>query len=217
VKALAVVGVVWLAVAARAAAGQGLTASIGAQVALVSYREVASGLRYQGTGFGGAVSARYRRLSAEGTVTRVSLDPSSGSSAKAGFTSTQVDAWVGYDVASYASLEVGLARRSADPEFDAQSVGAVRIGARSFYEIGPGATVLFRANYLAAPKFSGGGHAPFSLDLGLVLDVQLAGRLHGTAAYSFQRINRKTNPGGTGETDAPIQQTAARVGVAVAL
>jgi len=47
------------------------------------------------------------------------------------------------------------------------------------------------------------------------LDVRLAGRLHGTAAYTFQRINRKTNPGGTGEIDAPVQETVARVGLAV--
>src|SRR2546427_8462167 len=37
-------------------------------------------------------------------------------------------------------------------------------------------------------------------------------RSHGTAGYTFQRINRKTNPGGTGEIDAPIQGTMARVG-----
>ena len=37
-----------------------------------------------------------------------------------------------------------------------------------------------------------------------------------TAAYAFQRINRKTNPGGTGEIDAPIQETVARVGLALA-
>ena len=119
-------------------------------------------------------------------------------------------------MAPYASLEVGIIRRTADPELDAQSVGAVRLGARSFYEIGPGATILFRANYLAAPKFSGGGRAPFSLDLGLGLDVRLAGRLRGTAAYAFQRINRKTSPGSTGEIDAPIQETVGRVGLALA-
>jgi len=176
---------------------------------------VASGLRYQGTGFGGAASARYRRLSAEAEVVRLTLDPATGSSATSGFTATEVSAWVAYDVATYASVEAGFIRRTADPEFDAQSVGAVRVGARSFYEIGPGATVLFRANYLAAPKFSGGGHAAFSVDLGLGLDVRLAGRFHGTAGYTFQRINRKTNPGGTGEIDAPIQETVARVGLAV--
>ena len=188
--------------------------SIGPQVVLASYREVVSQLRYAGIGVGGVVSVRFHKLSAEAAVTRVTLDTAGGSAATTGFTATQVDVWLAYDVASYASLEVGVIRRTADPELDAQSVGAVRLGARSFYEIGPGATVLFRANYLAAPKFSGGGTASLSLDLGLGLDVRLAGRLHGTADYAFQRINRKTDPGGTGEIDAPIQETVARVGLA---
>ncbi len=212
-----VAGLALLVLASPAAPAQGLAVTVGPQFALASYREVAAGLRYQGTGFGGALSARYRKLSAEASVVRLALDPASGSTATSGFTATEVDAWVAYDLATYASVEAGFIRRSADPELDAQSVGAVRIGARSFYEIGPGATVLFRANYLAAPKFSGGGHAGFSIDLGLGLDVQLAGRLHGTAGYTFQRISRRTNPGGTGEIDAAIQGTVARVGVALAL
>ena len=211
----AAAGVALLVLASRAVLAQQVNVTIGPQFALGSYREVASGLRYQGTGFGGAASARYRRLSAEAQVVRLTLDPATGSSATSGFTATEVSAWVAYDVATYASVEAGFIRRTADPEFDAQSVGAVRVGARSFYEIGPGATVLFRANYLAAPKFSGGGHAAFSVDLGLGLDVRLAGRFHGTAGYTFQRINRKTNPGGIGEIDAPIQETVARVGLAV--
>jgi len=211
----AAAGVALLVLASRAVLAQQVNVTIGPQFALGSYREVASGLRYQGTGFGGAASARYRKLSLEAVVVRLSLDPATGSSATSGFTATEVSAWVTYDVATYASVEAGFIRRTADPEFDAQSVGAFRIGARSFYEIGPGATVLFRANYLGAPKFSGGGHAAFSVDLGLGLDVRLAGRLHGTADYTFQRINRKTNPGGTGEIDAPIQETVARVGLAV--
>ena len=211
----AAVGVALLVLASPAAPAQRVTAIVGPQFALASYREVASGLRYQGSGFGGALSARYRRLSAEASIVRLTLDPANGSAATSGFTATDVNAWVAYDVATYASVEAGFIRRTADPEFDAQSVGAVRVGARSFYEIGPGATVLFRANYLAAPKFSGGGHAGFSIDLGLGLDVRLAGRMHGTAGYTFQRINRKTNPGGTGEIDAPMQATVARVGLAV--
>jgi opacity protein-like surface antigen len=189
---------------------------LGPQFVLASYREVAPGLTYQGNGFAAALTARYHKLSAEATVLRVSLDPADGSSATNGFKATEVNAWLGYDVAAYASVEIGIIRRTADPELDAQSIGALRVGARSSYEIGPGATVLFRANYLAAPKFSGGGHAPFSLDLGLGLDVRLAGRLHGTAAYAFQRVNRKTNPGGTGELNAPIQGTVARLGLGVA-
>ena len=213
----AAVGVALLVLASPAAPAQRVTAIVGPQFALASYREVASGLRYQGSGFGGALSARYRRLSAEASIVRLTLDPANGSAATSGFTATDVNAWVAYDVATYASVEAGFIRRTADPEFDAQSVGAVRVGARSFYDIGPGATVVFRANYLAAPKFSGGGRASVSLDLGLGLDLRLAGRLHGTANYAFNRMNRRTNPGGTGEVDAPIQQSVARVGLALAL
>ena len=204
-----------LALALRPAAGQLVT--VGPQFVLADYREVASGLRYRGSGVGGALWARRDRFSAEAAVVRVSLDTTDGSAATAGFTATQVDVWVAYDVAAYASVEVGVLHRSADPEFHAQSVGAVRVGGRSFYAIGPGATVVFRADYLAAPKFSGGGRSAVSLDLGLGLDVRLAGRLHGTATYAFTRMNRKTNPRGTGEMDAPIQETEARVGLALAL
>ena len=209
----AALGPLLLALALRPAAGQLVT--VGPQFVLADYREVASGLRYRGNGFGGALWARRNRFSVEAAVVRLSFDPVAGSAADSGFTATQVDAWVAYDVAAYASIEVGVLHRSVDPEFDAQSVGAVRVGARSFYQIGPGATVVFRADYLAAPKFSGGGHAAVSLDLGLGLDVRLAGRLHATATYAFNRMNRRTNPGGTGEIDAPIQETVARLGLAL--
>ena len=189
--------------------------TFGPQFALMDYREVSSGLRYSGTGGGAVAALTYRRFSLAAAAVRLSLDPTDGSTAGVGFTATQIDAWVGYDVASYASLEVGVIRRTADPELDAQSLGAVRVGARSSYPLGPGATVSFRANYLAAPKFSGGGHAAFSLDLGLGLDVQLFGHVRGLADYGFQRVNRRTDPGGQGEIDSPIQQSVARVGLGV--
>ena len=63
------------------------------------------------------MSARYRRLSADVGLVRLTLDPATGSAATTGFTATEVDAWVAYDVATYASVEVGLIRRTASPEF----------------------------------------------------------------------------------------------------
>jgi hypothetical protein len=186
---------------------------IGPEAALVDYREVSSGLRYSGSGFGGVATARYRKVSAAVDVVRLTLTPSAGSAAGAGFKSTQVDVWLAYDVASYVSIEVGALRRTADPALNAQALGAVRLGARSLYDLGPGATILFRANYLAAPKFSGGGSASFSLDLGLGLDIRVGGRLHGIVDYAFERVNRRTNAGGLGDKDAPIQQSLARVGL----
>ena len=201
------------ALAVGPAAAQRLT--IGPLGVMADYKEVDVGLRYSGWGYGGTAMAQWRKLSAEVAVVRLSLDPTTGSSAPAGFKATQLDAWIGYAVSPYASLEVGLARRSPSDAFEAQSLGAIRVGARSAYEIGPGAVVSLRVNYLAAAKFSGGGHAPFALDLGLGLDLRLASRLHALAHYQFQRVDRKTNPGGTGEISAPLQLSIARAGLAV--
>jgi hypothetical protein len=190
--------------------------SIGPQFALASYREVSSGLRYQGSGLGGALVARFRRLHAEASVVRLSFDPESGATATGSFKATEVSGWLAFDVATYASIEAGFIRRSVDPAFNAQSVGALRLGARSFYTLGSGATVLFHADYLAAPHFTGGGTAPFSIDLGLGLDVQLAGRVHATAAYAFQRLDRRTTLPGATQLDAAIEESLARLGLAVA-
>src|SRR5207247_246774 len=90
----ATAGVVLLVLAARAAPAQGITVTVGPQLALASYREVASGLRYQGTGFGGGASARYRKLSAEAGVVRLTLDPAAGGTATRGG-SAATAAWRG--------------------------------------------------------------------------------------------------------------------------
>src|SRR5256886_7593387 len=91
-----------LALALRPAAGQLVT--VGPQFVLADYREVASGLRYRGSGVGGALWARRGRVSAEAAVGRVSLDTTGGSAATAGFTPTPVDVWVAYDVAAHARV-----------------------------------------------------------------------------------------------------------------
>src|SRR5439155_634338 len=122
----------------------------GAQGGMADYREADAGRRYSGWGYGGTATAQWRKFSAEGAVVRLNLDPANGSSAPAGFKATQLAAWIGYALSPYASLEVGLARRSPSDDFEAQSLGAIRLGARSAYEIGPGAVISLRANYLAA-------------------------------------------------------------------
>src|SRR2546430_1465812 len=202
-----------LGLAGGAGSAQHLT--IGAQGVMADYKEVDAGLRYSGWGYGGTATAQWRKFRAEVAVVRLSLDPAKGSSAPAGVKATQLDAWIGYAVSPYASLEVGLARRSPSDDFEAQSLGAIRLGARSAYEIGPGAVISLRGNYLAAAKFSRGGPPPFAPDLGLGLDLRLASRVHALAHYQFQRVDRKTNPGGTGEISAPLQLSVARAGLAV--
>src|SRR5207237_9120522 len=90
----AALGALLLALALRPAAGQLVT--VGPQFALADYREVASGLRYRGSGFGGALWGRRGRLSVGAGVVRVGVDPADGSAATTGFPGTQVDAWGAY-------------------------------------------------------------------------------------------------------------------------
>src|SRR3970282_2692908 len=66
--------------------------------------------------------------------------------------------------------------RPADPEFDAQSVGAIRLGVRGHYLLGPGADITVRANYLGGAKFSGGGSSSLGIEMGLGLS---GGKTHG--------------------------------------
>src|SRR5436309_15027708 len=145
---------VWGALAAGAAGAQHVT--IGAQGVMADYKEVDAGLRYSGWGYGGTATAQWRKFSAEVAVVRLSLDPTNGSSAPAGFKATQLDAWIGYAVSPYASLDVGLARRLPSDVFEAQSLGAIRLGARSAYEIGPCSAISLLSNYLAVTTFSVG-------------------------------------------------------------
>src|SRR5256885_5720687 len=132
----AAAGVALFVLASPAALAQRVAVTVGPQFVLASYREVASGLRYQGTGFGGAVSARYRKLSAEADVVRLTLDPTSGSAATSGFTATEVDAWVAYDLATYASVEAGLIRPTAGPGLRAPWGGAGAVRGAAVYGIG---------------------------------------------------------------------------------
>ena len=181
----------------------------GAQVAFGDYREVSGDLHWRGAGPAAWASVSLRKLTLEGRFARIKYDPVAGGSATEGFKATQLDGFARYYLASNVSAEVGVTNRKADPEFDAQSMAAVRIGARGSYLLGPGATIALRGNYLAGAKFSGGGKAPFAFDIGLSIMVgAVNGRYRVTGDYDFQTAKRKT------VTDAPLQQTLARIGVA---
>lgn len=186
------------------------TVLLGVQGALGDYREVSTNLRYSGGGIGGSLTLRVGRLSAEGALTRLNYDPRDASAALAKFTATQIDARLGVDVSGGLTAEVGLLRRTIDPELTAQEMGAARIGVRYSKVIGPGATVGVRGNYLAGAKFTGEGSAGLAFELGLLVGVgPQNGRYRLTADYSFQRIDRKV-----GDSPVPIQQSLVRLGVA---
>lgn len=190
--------------------------AIGPQVVVADYREVTGNLHYQGIGYGGAASLVLGKFSGDVAVARLDYEPADGSTAVLKFQAIQFDARVRYYVASYVSLEAGVTSREAEPEFEAQSLGAVRVGARMSYPLGPAARIAMRGNYLAAAKFSGGGSAPFGIELGLGVSGDLfRTRLRLSADYEFQRLDRKTDDG-SGAVGVPIQQSLVRLGAAVA-
>ena len=189
---------------------------IGVQGAFGDYREVSPGLHYRGTGGGGMAFFTVGKLSADVAVVRLDFDTVAGSGATESFKATQFDARVRWFLVSGVSVEVGVMSRKVDPDFAAQAMGALRLGLRAVYALGPEAALSFRGNYLGAARFSGGGSAPLGLELALGLSAGMRnGRLRLIADYEFQRVDRKTNPGGAGEVKVPIEQSLARIGVAV--
>jgi hypothetical protein len=211
----AVTAVVLAAVPARLTAQHFV---VGPQIVFGDYREVSSDLHYHGSGGGVAASFTFKKFGVEGSIASITYDPSADGTAGASFKATQVDVRLRYYITGPVSAELGFVNRKAKPEFEAQSLGAVRGGVRMSYLLGPGVRMGVRGGMLFGSKFSGGGRvsAIGALELGLTMAVDaLRGRLRFTGDYDFQRIARTTNGGGV-DVDVPIQQALGRVGLAVA-
>jgi hypothetical protein len=191
--------------------------AIGPQVVFGDYREVSSDLRYRGAGIAAKATLTWKKLSADVALSKLKYKPKT-SAATADFNASEVDVLLRYYVTGPVSAELGFIHRQMDPEFEAQSVGAVTLGARMAYVLGPGVGMSLNGGLLFGSKFSGGGStsALGALQLGLGLTVgALHGRVLVTGDYGFQRFSRKTDDG-SGALPAPIQQSLARVGFAIA-
>ena len=189
--------------------------SFGPEFAVGEYREAASSVRYRGAGPGVTGSLAFHRFNAEAAFATIRFTPTAGGAATESFRAALIDIWLRWEALKYLGFEAGLANRSANPEFAAQSMGALRIGARTHYLLGPGAAIWLRGNYLAGARYSGGGSSPVALELGLGVDIRWSRHFRAGAQYSFQRLDRKTNPAGGAEVSVPIEQALARVGVGV--
>ena len=193
-------------------------AVVGLHVVAADYREVSADLHYRGTGGGVAGSFTWKKLTVEASALSVKYEPTADGTAIESFTARQIDVRLRYYVSGPVSAELGFVNRKADPEFEAQSMGAARVGARMYYVLGPGVRLALRGGMLFGAKFSGGGSSkPIgALEIGLAMGVDaLRGRVRVSGDYEFQRIARKTDDG-SGEVNVPIQQALGRVGIAVA-
>jgi len=203
-------------VAAHALAAQHVT--VGPQIAFGDYKEVSSELHYRGTGIAAKATLQWKKFSGDIVLSKLKYKPSSDGTATKEFDASEVDLRLRYYVTGPVSAELGFIRRKADPELEAQSVGAVTIGARMEYLLGPGVRMALSGGLLFGSKFSGGGSTgalgALQLGLGLTVDA-LRGRVQATGDYGFQRFSRETDDG-SGALPAPIQQSVGRIGLAVA-
>jgi hypothetical protein len=191
--------------------------SVGPQIAFADYKEVSADLHYRGGGIAAKATMSWKKFSAEAVVSKIKYKPEGGA-ATAEFDASEVDVRVRYLIAGPVSGELGFINRKTDPEFEAQSVGAMVVGARIAYLLGPGVRMALNGGVLAGSKFSGGGTASalgaVQLGLGMTVDA-LKGRLQFTADYGFQRFSRETDDG-SGPASAPLQQSMGRLGLSVA-
>ena len=192
--------------------------AIGPQVAFGDYREVSSALHYRGGGGGLKATLAWKKFSADFLVSKIKYKPTNDQVGTK-FDASEVDVRLRYYISGPVSAELGFINRKADPEFEAQSVGAVTTGAQMAYLLGPGVRMALRGGLMFGAKYSGGGTTSGlgALQLGLGLTVEaLHRRVQVTGDYGFQRFSRKTDDG-SGALDAPIQQSLGRVGFAIAL
>jgi len=184
--------------------------------AMADYREQAAFLHFQGTGPTVALSVERGRLSLRVDGTHLELGPSGDNSGPLEpFTLDQLSVRAGFKAISMVSVEAGYFRRATSPSRAAQSYSAATLGVRAAYPLAPGADVALRTAYVAGTDFTGGGSAPFGLELGLSAAYGLgSSRFRLMGDFEFQRIDRHTEQDGT-TLSVPIQSSVARLGVGV--
>ena len=199
---------------AAPAAAQRLTVEAG--YALTDYREQAAFLHFRGSGPTAAVSAEHGRLALRIEASHLSLDPATdGPSVLESCYVDHISGRGGRKSLSGGLIEGGELRRAAAPGRAAQSYSAATLGLRAAYPLAPGADMSLRTAYVAGTGFSGGGSAPFGIELGLSASYGPgSGRLRLTGDFDFQRIDRRTDQNGS-RLSVPIQSSLARMGVAV--
>jgi hypothetical protein len=191
--------------------------SVGPQIAFGDYRETSAQLSYRGSGLGAKASVVWKKFSADVWLSKIKYKPSGGTATNE-FDASEIDVLVRYYVAGAFSAELGYLNRKAEPEFEAQSMGAMTVGAQMAHLLGPGVRMRLNGGVMFGSKFSGGGMVSelgaVRLGLGLTVDA-LRGRLRLTGDYDFQSVSRQTDDG-SGALSAPIQQSLGRIGFAIA-
>ena len=190
--------------------------TLGAGFAFSDYREQADFLHFRGAGPAALLTMERGRLALRADAWHLSMDPTGEATAGLeSFTVDEINVRVGVRAVSVLAIEAGYLHRSVAPSRAAQSYSAATLGLRPAYPLAPGAEVAVRTSYVAGTDFTGGGSAPFGIELGLSAGYGPgSGRFRVTGDYGFHRIDRHTDQNGT-RLSVPIQSSVARLGLAV--
>ncbi len=189
--------------------------TLGAGYASSDYREQADFLHFRGTGPAALLTVERGRFALRADAWHLSMDPAGEAAGLESFTVDEINVRLGVRAVSVLALEAGYLHRSIAPSRAAQSYSAATLGLRAAYPLAPGAEVAVRTSYVAGTDFTGGGSAPFGIELGLSAGYGPAsGRFRVTGDYGFQRIDRHTDQNGT-RLSVPIQSSVARLGLAL--
>ena len=193
---------------------QRVTAGLG--YAFAEYTEQGASLHFAGSGVAGQASVGWGRFDLHVSAASLAFEPEPDAGAVDPFDVVQMDVRLRARVAKRVSVEGGYLQRDVTPLHAAQSVGAARVGAIVDFPLAPGSEVTVRTGYLAASRFSGGGGAPFAIEVGLGASyAPWSGRVRVTGDLEFQRFDRSTSTP-AGRLAAPIQSSTARIGVSIA-
>lgn len=188
----------------------------GVQLAFAEYAEQGSSLRFAGGGASGQIAMTWRRYGVILGATRLAFDPQADGEAAEPFDLTQTDVRLRVRASRLVSVEAGFVSRDVEPANAAQAMAAVRLGAVLAFPLAVGSDVAVRMSYLGGGKFSGGGSAPFGVEIGLGASyAPWSERVRATADVEFQRLDRRIATT-DGPLTAPIQSSVARVGLQIA-
>lgn len=198
---------------ATTVAAQRVSAGVG--YAFAGYAEQGSSLHFAGGGVAGEVTSHWRRWSLHLGASRLAMEPRSDATTAEPFDVTQLDLRLRMRATRLFSVEAGFMDRDIEPLHAAQSVSAFRLGAAMALPLAVGSDLGVRASYLGGSRFSGGGSAPFGVELGLgVSYAPWSERVRMTGDLEFQRLDRRTEIEGQ-RMSAPMQSVVARIGVGV--
>ena len=188
--------------------------TVGAGYAMADYQEQAAFLHFKGSGPTAMLTVERGRLSLRVDASHFNLNPPENAATPLDpFKVDQIGVRLGVRTMSVVGVEAGFLRRSTSPSRAAQTYSAATLGIRAAYPLAPGADVAVRTSYVAATDFSGGGSAPFGIELGLSAAYGPgSGRFRIAGDYEFQRIDRRTDQSGT-RLSVPIQSSVARLGI----